>query len=203
MQLNKTINYSIIYTIIILVIDRTKVTKKYKFEPLKLLNYLVWFSLSIISYFIPDNRFEIMKFCSSTIITNFAYETICHPEDFWHNVHHYMTIITIIAGFKSTKEKPFILESQNIYYVAFLSSIFSSIRKLTKIKYGLEDIKTIITYHVYRVSYILSKGWGIYAHYNLIYNNLNSLNFYDKILGGLCFLIHLLQLFFISKIIRN
>lgn len=200
---NKTIIYSIIYTVVIFIIDRTKITKKYKFEPLKLLNYLVWFTLSLIAYLMPTYRLELVKFCSNTIVTNFAYETIVHPEDFWHSVHHILTIIAIIAGYTSAIKKHYILELVNIFYVAFFSSIFSSIRKLTKIKYGIDDIKTIITYHVYRVSYILAKGWGIYAHYNVIFNNLISMELYHKFLGVLTFLIHLLQLFFISKIIRN
>ena len=203
MLFDKTIIYSIIYIATIFIIDRTKITKKYRFEPLKLLNYLVWFTLSLIAYLIPSKRIELVKFCSNTIMANFAYENILHPEDFWHSVHHYMTIITIIAGYNTAIKRNHILECVNIYYVAFLSSIFSSIRKLSKIKYGLEDIKTIITYHVYRVSYILAKGWGLHAHYNVIYNEFYNFNFYDKILAGLCFLIHLLQLFFISKIIRN
>ena len=40
------------------------------------LNYLVWFTLSLIAYLIPSKRIELVKFCSNTIMANFAYENI-------------------------------------------------------------------------------------------------------------------------------
>lgn len=199
---DKTLIYSIIYTIFIILIDKTKVTKKYKFEPLKLFNYLIWFILSTYSYIIPDNRWNIIKFCSNTIVTNFIYETIYYPEDFMHNLHHIMTIITIIYSYFTTAKNKYILESINIYYVAFFSSIFSSIRKLCKIKYNLNDIKTIIVYHLYKLSYVFSKGWGIYFHYKLLFTNFSLFNFHDKISAFMCMLIHFIQAFFIYKIIK-
>ena len=198
-MLDKTIIYSIIYFISIIIIDKSKITKKYKFEPLKLLNYTIWVILSTISYCIPKYRSELMPFCSSTVVTNFAYETIYHPEDFWHNFHHLMTIFTIlfsyIFGIKEYK-----LMCQNIYYVAFISSIFSSIRKLIKTKFGIDDIRTIIAYHIYRVTYILAKGWGIYAHYKHI---IPIFPFIDKVLVSVCFIIHLIQLLFIYKMVKK
>ena len=201
-MLDKTIIYSIIYTIIILLIDRTKITKKYKFEPLKLFNYCMWTCLSLFVYIYPKHRWEIVKFCSSTVVTNFTYETIYYPEDFWHNFHHYMTILAIIFTYSTCAKQYYILECINIYYVAFISSIVSSLRKITKIKYGLDDIKTTIIYHVYRISYLLAKGWGLVVHYKSVYNNIYNFNLYENISVILTVLIHLIQIFFISKIIK-
>ena len=49
---------------------------------------------------------------------------------------------------------PNILKVVNIYYLAFMSSIFSSLRKIVKIKYGLNDVNTMISYNIYKLSYI-------------------------------------------------
>lgn len=202
-MINKTIIFSIIYCIFITLTDNLKLFKDYKYEPFKFFNYIVWFTLSLISYFNKDISYELIKFCSASIFFNFFYESFFHPEDFWHNIHHYLTNLSIaIVYFNSSIKNPYIFRIVNIYYLAFLSSIFSSLRKLIKVKYGLNHINTMISYNFYKLSYIISKSWGIVMHYKIVYNGINTFGKNEMALVYISIIIHLLQLFFIKKMIK-
>lgn len=202
---DKVIIYSIIYSVCIIIIDRLKITGKYKFEPLKLLNYIVWFGLSLFAFLNKAYQIDLLKFCSTSIVLNFSYENIFYPEDFGHTLHHILTIFTILIAYLTNAVRfDFIIQIVNIFYVAFLSSIFSSIRKLSKISYGIEDIKSIISYNSYKLSYIFSKSWGIIAHYSVLLNNLSIIPI-SPIFISLFLLttgLHILQVWFIYLMLR-
>ena len=61
------------------------------------------------------------------------------------------------------------------------------------------------SYHLYKISYILAKTWGILAHYLLVFTNLDVFLAIDYIKISLVsyFAIHLTQLYFIFKIITG
>lgn len=200
-----SINYqvlilSIVYSIIIIIIDKLKFFKKHKYEPLKLLNYTTWFISSLFTFTTNKFRELILEFCSLTILINFIYETIYHYTDLAHCIHHILTVITIVTAYLTNSVKhDYVLKNINIYYIAFLSSIFSSIRKITKNNNYLKNI----TYHIYKLSYIVSKSWGIVAHYHVIFCEIPNFDINIKFLTGLSILIHILQLYFIKLIISS
>ena len=190
---------SLIYSIGIIFIDKQDYFEDKKYEPLKLFNYFIWFSLSLFTYITDQFKEIILGFCSSTIVINFIYETIYHYSDLAHCIHHILTIITIMVAYLTNSVKHnFILKIINIFYVAFLSSIFSSIRKLTK-----NTKFSSLTYHVYKFSYIVSKYWGFVAHYNTYFFDVPYYDEYTKFLFRLCILIHLNQMYFIGLITRS
>ena len=80
------------------------------------------------------------------------------------------------------------------------SSIFSSLRKILK-----NTVYKNTSYHLYKISYILAKTWGILAHYLLVFTNLDVFLAIDYIKISLVsyFAIHLTQLYFIFKIITG
>ena len=60
----------------------------------------------------------------------------------------------------------------------------------------------MISYNLYKLSYIISKSCGIVMHYNVVYNGINSFGRNEMTLIYISIIIHLLQLFFIKKMIK-
>lgn len=172
-----------------------------KIEFIKFLNYTIWFIISLITYVKKKNEFFSLAFISITIITNFIYEMLYYHVDTSHRIHHIITIIAILASIITNIYKNYVIARVgNIFFIAMFSSIFSSLRKILK-----TSVYKNISYNLYKISYIVSKLWGIIIHYLFFFKNLDDFLILDYIKYPITayLSIHITQLYFILKIITG
>ena len=122
---------------------------------------------------------------------------IYHSPDISHMIHHILTICAILftyaVGCDSFK---WWAQVTLITYVAFVSSIFSSMRKLHMLKnYNMSGI--------YKRCYVLSKCTALILHYWVLVSNWNMhytmmQNCAFAIFGA----IHLVQMYFVYRILK-
>jgi hypothetical protein len=192
----KSFIYSLIYFYLM---SKSKLFKK-NYEFIKLINYILWVSLSLWQILFFQNNYShfIIYFISFLIIFNFSYEILYKKMDLGHNIHHILTILFIVfMGLNpSLFSFNFVLKMFFIFMISMASSIFSSLKKICKDKLRLRSL----TYHSYNFSYVLAKSLGIIFHYKLFFNNLIFNNKINIVLI-LSFFVHLTQLYFIYKIL--
>ena len=176
-----------------------------KFIVMKLNMYILWTLISIILnilfFWSNVNIFSYMApFIIHSINFFFMYEMVFHKPDMAHTIHHILTIMVQCMGYYSgyVEKYPLSMIIFNTSHVGFFSSIFSSLRDITKDTHYHQLVKNI-----YYNSYLLAKIGGIIVYYMLCFyfRHHIQLSGYEHIwITYAC--VHVVQLFFCWKILK-
>ena len=171
-----------------------------KFEFIRVINYCWWTFLALYTLIFETDYFTNCYFISNTVVGSYIYEMIYHSPDKSHMVHHILTICAILYSYLAGCDLlEWWAQVTLITYVAFTSSIFSSIRKL-------EMFKTYkaLTSKIYKASYVLSKFTALILHYWILFNNWNRhYTAMQNIAFSIFAAVHLVQLYFIFVILKS
>jgi hypothetical protein len=183
------------------------VYNSYNFKLMSLVNYTIWWLLSVYGEYnrILYNSYKeysiIVPLCLYSLNLFYLYELYYYKSDFAHSLHHILTILIqcymIHVDFFSDNIHLIIGVSA---YWSHITSSLSALRYLTK---NSKKYKLVVS-GLYRLSYVIFKGFSIIAYYFIFINYFNFLKYKDYIILFCIYtLIHINQLYFMFIIINN
>lgn len=183
---------------------------KPSFKIVSAINYMIWWSATCyselhIQLFNSYICYEyICDFIVNTINAAFIYELLFYTPDKSHIIHHVLTILlqqySLSSGF--LMQNNWHLRLCTTAHWGLFSSIISSLRDPIRINRPHYLIKIN---KIYKYSYLVCKFGGISLYYIILYNHKNEvqLTLVTMIHYFLYSLVHMVQLYFCYKIIKN
>ena len=143
-----------------------------KWEVLKMLNYIAWVTVSFYTLLVANNtELYTSMFCVVHSITlNYLYEMVFHTPDEAHVIHH--CVCLFLQGlwvWVYRSNSPFVDIITIIGHMnnaAMFSSIFSSVRHITKVTMSRSCYEASTSF--YKITYVVAKVFSGLCQYKVL-----------------------------------